>query len=165
MTSAEPTSSVTSSASRRPGGNGTSENAALCDALATEHATIYGYGIVSAHSPPGVNDLASAAMSQHREHRDHVITLLAARSVTPPVAAAGYQLPMPVNDERDAARLAVRMENDAAVAWRAVIEQAQTTDERAFGVTALTQSAVLAARWNQQLRTWPITAAFPGGSE
>ena len=30
------------------------DNAALCDALSVEHSTIYGYGIVSALSPPGV---------------------------------------------------------------------------------------------------------------
>jgi hypothetical protein len=165
VTSAEPTSSVTSSSSRRPPGNGTSDNAALCDALTTEHATIYGYGIVSAHCVPDVNDLVSTAMSQHRERRDHVISLLATRSVTAPVAAAGYHLPMPVNNPSDAARLAARMENDAAVAWRAVIEQAQTPDDRGFGVTALTQSAVLAAQWNRVVGAWPITTAFPGGSE
>ena len=88
--------------------------------------------------------------------------MLAGRSVTAPVAAAGYQLPMPVNNATDAARLAARMENDTEVAWRAVIEQAQTADDRTFGVTALTQSAVLAARWNQVLGDWPITTAFPG---
>jgi len=165
VTSAEPTASVTSSPSRRPGSKGTAYDAALCDALATEHATIYGYGIVSAHSPPGINDLVAAAMSQHRERRDQVIAMLAARSVTAPVAAAGYRLPMPVNDQRDAARLAARMENDAAVAWRGVIEQAQTPNDRIYGVAALTQSAVLAARWNRVLGAWPITTAFPGGSE
>jgi hypothetical protein len=30
-------------------------------------------------------------------------------------------------------------------------------------VTALTQSAVLSARWKQTLGNWPITTAFPGG--
>ncbi len=57
------------------------------------------------------------------------------------------------------------MENDCAVAWRAVIEQAGSEQDRAFGVTALTESAVLAARWNQVLGVWPVTSAFPGGSE
>jgi hypothetical protein len=70
---------------------------------------------------------------------------------------------MPVNNPTDANRLAVRMEKDTEVAWRAVIEQAQTPDDRKFGVTALTQSAVLAARWNQVLGANPITTAFPGG--
>ena len=57
------------------------------------------------------------------------------------------------------------MEEDAAVAWRAVLEQATTDQDRAFAVTALTQCAVAAARWSQVLDVWPITVAFPGGSE
>ncbi len=36
------------------------DKAALFDAVATEHAAIYGYGIVSAHSSPDENDLVSA---------------------------------------------------------------------------------------------------------
>jgi phosphoribosylcarboxyaminoimidazole (NCAIR) mutase len=137
-------------------------NGALCAALSTEHAVIYGYGIVSAHSPPDVNKLVSYAMNQHRERRDQVIAMLAGRSVSAPVAAAGYQLPMPVNNATDAAHLAVRMEKDTETAWRAAIEQAQTAQDRGFGVTALTQSAMLVARWNQVLSLWPITTAFPG---
>jgi phosphoribosylcarboxyaminoimidazole (NCAIR) mutase len=137
-------------------------NSALCTALTTEHAVIYGYGIVSAHCQPDVNTLVSFAMNQHRQRRDQVIAMLAGRSVSAPVAAAGYQLPMPVNNPTDATRLAVRMENDTEVAWRAAIERAQTPEDRTFGVTALTQSAVLAARWKQVLGVDPITTAFPG---
>ena len=35
----------------------------------------------------------------------------------------------------------------------------------AFGLTALTQCAVTAARWRQVLGAWPVTEAFPGGGE
>jgi Domain of unknown function (DUF4439) len=138
-------------------------DSALCAALTTEHAVIYGYGIVSAHCEPDANSLVSFSLNQHRQRRDQVIAMLGGRSVNAPVAAAGYQLPMPVNNPTDANRLAVRMEKDTEVAWRAVIEQAQTPEDRRFGVTALTQSAVLAARWNQVLGANPITTAFPGG--
>jgi Domain of unknown function (DUF4439) len=157
VTSAEPSSAATST----PVSSGPDN--ALCAALATEHAVIYGYGIVSAHSPPDVNKLVAYAMNQHRERRDQVIVMLAGRSVRAPVAATGYQLPMPVNNATDAAHLAVRMEKDTEVAWRAAIEQAQTPRDRGFGVTALSQSAILVARWNQVLSIWPITTAFPGG--
>jgi hypothetical protein len=135
---------------------------ALCAALANEHAVVYGYGIVSAHCAPEVNTLVSSALNQHRARRDQTITMLTGRSVTAPVAAAGYQLPMPVDTPTDAVQLAVRMEKDSEVAWRAFLEQAQSSDDRTFGVTGLTQSAVLAARWKQQLGDWPITTAFPG---
>ena len=148
MTSTEPSSDTASTA--------------LSAALSSEHAVIYGYGIVSAHCSPDVNKLVTSALNQHRQRRDQVIAMLSSRSVTPPEAAAGYQLPMPVSNATDAARLAVRMENDTEVAWRAVVEQAQDATDRRFGVTALTQSAVLAARWKQVLGDWPITTAFPG---
>jgi hypothetical protein len=148
--------------SAEPSPAATAYDTALCAALTNEHAVIYGYGIVSAHCQPEVNKLVSSALNQHRQRRDQVIAMLAGRSVTAPVAAAGYQLPMPVNTATDAVRLAERMEKDTEVAWRAVIEQAQKPDERTFGVTALTQSAVLAARWKQALGDWPITTAFPG---
>ena len=71
-------------------------------------------------------------------------------------------VPIPVNTPADAARLAARMEKDTEVAWRAVVEQAQSDQDRTFGVTALTQSAVLAAKWKQSAGDWPITTAFPG---
>jgi hypothetical protein len=141
------------------------DNSALCDALAIEHSTIYGYGIVSALSPPSINDLVAQALGQHRQRRDDVIAMLAARNVTAPPPAAGYQLPLLVASPADAARLAVRMESDGELAWRAVIEHADTADDRAFASTALTQSTVMAARWNRALGAWPITTAFPGGNE
>ena len=141
------------------------DRAALFDAVATEHAAIYGYGIVSAHSAPDDNDLVSQALAQHRERREAAIKMLTDNSAKAPLPAAGYQLPFVVATAVDAGKLAVRIENDCATAWRAVIEQATSEQDRTFGVTALTESAVLAARWNQVLGVWPVTVAFPGGTE
>lgn len=140
----------------------TGPDVALCDALATEHGVIYGYGMVSAYSSPELNSLVSDAIRQHRDRRDQVVMMLTARSVDAPVAAAGYRLPMPMDSATDAAMLAARMENDAAVVWRAVVEQAHEPADREFAVTALCQCAVLAARWNRVLGNWPISRAFPG---
>lgn len=156
MTSTEPTMPA------RPSNSG---DGALFDAIATEHATIYGYGVVSAHSTPDVNDLVSKAMAEHRERRESGLAMLSGRSVEGPLPAAGYQLPREVDKPTDAVKLAVRMEEDAAVAWRAVVEQATTEQDRAFGVAALTQCAVLAARWSKVLDVSPVTVAFPGGNE
>jgi uncharacterized protein DUF4439 len=141
------------------------DNAALCDALIVEHSTIYGYGIVSALTPPSVNGLVVESLDQHRQRRDDLVAMLNARKVTPPVAAAGYQLPLLVASAADAARLSARMENDGAAAWRVVTEHAETADDRAFASTALTQSAVMAARWSRVLGAWPITTSFPGGND
>jgi len=140
-------------------------DAALCDALATEYGAVYGYGMVSAYSLPEFNDLVVTTIRQHRERRDRTIAILTARSVPVPLAAAGYQLPMPMSTSDDALRLAVRIENDTATAWRAVVEQAGEPADREFAASALGQSAVLAAHWNRELGTWPITRAFPGGQD
>ncbi|MFN6554810.1 ferritin-like domain-containing protein [Mycolicibacterium septicum] len=143
----------------------TAADAALFDAVAVEHGAIYGYGLVSAHSTAEDNALVATAMAEHRARREAAIALLEARSVTPPLPAAGYQLPAPVTDPNDAANLAIRMEEDTSVAWRAVLEQATSADDRAFAITALSETAVTAARWRAILNTWPVTVAFPGGGE
>ncbi|TMS54016.1 ferritin-like domain-containing protein [Mycobacterium sp. DBP42] len=143
----------------------TAADAALFDAVAVEHGTIYGYGLVSAHSRPEDNALVATAMAEHRARRESAIVMLEARSVTPPLPAAGYQLPSPVTDPTDAANLAIRMEEDSSVAWRAVLEQATSAEDRAFAVAALSETAVAAAKWRAVANAWPVTAAFPGGGE
>lgn len=143
----------------------TAADTALQDALRTEHGVIYGYGVVSAHSTMDVNDLVAAALRAHRERRDRLIGLLTERSVEAPLAAPGYQLPMSVTNPTEAARLAVQMEDDTATAWRAVVEQAKNDADRSFGLAALANAAVTAARWNTALGATPITGAFPGGNE
>ncbi|CRZ14988.1 ferritin-like domain-containing protein [Mycolicibacterium neworleansense] len=143
----------------------TSADAALFDAVAVEHGAIYGYGLVSAHSTPEDNALVAAAMAEHRTRREAAMAMLEARSVTPPLPAAGYQLPAPVSDPTDAVNLAIRMEEDSAVAWRAVLEQATGDEDRTFAVTALSQTAVTAARWRAIADASPVTVAFPGGGE
>ena len=140
-------------------------NAALCDALTIEHSTIFGYGLVSALTPPSLNDIVIEALVEHRQRRDDLMAMLAARKVSAPVAAPGYHIPFVIGNAADAARLAVRMEGDCMTVWRAAIERVETGDDRAFASMALTQSAVIAARWNRPLNAWPITTTFPGGTE
>jgi hypothetical protein len=138
---------------------------ALADAIAAEHATIYGYGFVSAHTTPDLNDLVSECLEEHRARREAAIAMLSSRSVAAPLAAVGYQLPRVVKNSNDAAALAVKMEDDDAIAWRAVLEQAQSSTDRAFAATALTQSAERAATWRHVINIWPMTVPFPGGNE
>jgi hypothetical protein len=141
--------------------------AAWYDAVATEHAAIYGYGVVSAHVLPDNNDLVSQSVAEHRDRREAALKILAERSAKAPLPASGYQLPMVVGSQKTAAKLAARMETDCAVAWRAVLEQADAdaASDREFGAKALSQCAVLAARWRKVLGAWPVTEAFPGGTE
>lgn len=139
--------------------------AALYDAVGAEHAAIYGYGVVSAHIMPEQNELVSKSLAEHRDRRETAVSMLAQQSVNAPLPAAGYQMPFVVKNYVDAAKLAIRMEDDCAVAWRAVLEQSDSEQERTFALTALTKTAVTAARWRQVLGAWPVTRAFPGGNE
>ncbi|ORV84190.1 ferritin-like domain-containing protein [Mycolicibacterium iranicum] len=158
MTSPEPDSTM-------PARPEDSAAAALFDAIATEHATIYGYGVVSAHSVPEVNYLVSTAIAEHRARREAAIELAEQQGFAVAVPAAGYQMPMEIDSSADATNLAVRMEEDAAVAWRAVVEQATDQSVRAFGVTAVSECAVTAAQWRVIRGDKTVTVAFPGGSE
>jgi hypothetical protein len=49
------------------------DQGALFDAVGAEHAAIYGYGMVSAHSLPIRNDLVSAVLAEHRDRREAAI--------------------------------------------------------------------------------------------
>ena len=74
-TTTPPTTTTTTTTSSRaadptaPGRPSDPANGALFDAIATEHATIYGYGLVSAHSTADLNDLVAAAMAASRRAR------------------------------------------------------------------------------------------------
>lgn len=177
MTSPSPSPNTSTSASAEPSPDPDrpedSGPAALFDAVAAEHAAIYGYGLVSAHVMPDENELVSKAVAEHRDRREAAVAILSDQSVKVPLPAAGYQLPIVVNSPATAAKLAVRMESDCAVAWRAVLEQASgeytgedtAEKDREFATKALTQCAVMAARWRKVMGAWPVTEAFPGGSE
>jgi hypothetical protein len=166
-TTAPSTTTESSSASRTtdPARPANGPDAALFDAIATEHGVIYGYGLDSAHASPEVNDIVAEAMAGHRKVREDGIARLTGRDVTAPLPAVGYEIPIEVDTPEAAALLATRMEEDSAVAWRAVLEQATTTEDRELAVTALTQAAVTAARWRAVTGTSPSTVAFPGGTE
>ncbi|NLV78440.1 MAG: ferritin-like domain-containing protein [Rhodococcus sp.] len=139
-----------------------SEQQSLIDALAVEHAAVFGYGVVAAFADPGRADEVAADTAAHRARRDATVDTLTAAGVTPPVAAPGYTVPFPVADPVQAAELAVQIETDVAVAWRSVLERADTEAVRADAVVALTESAIRAARWRSNLGIVPPTVAFPG---
>ena len=142
-----------------------SADAALYDAIATEHGAIYGYGVVSAHSSPDDNALVSASLAGHRELREEAVAKLEGRSVAAPLPAMGYRMPLAVDGPAAAAKLAVRMEEDSVLAWRAVLEHAESVGDRELAVAAMKQAAVSAAKWRQVLGVVPPTVTFPGGSE
>ncbi len=74
----------------------------LTDALAAEHAAIWGYGVVGAHLTGAAVDQARQCEAAHRDRRDVLLEQLSAGGATPPAAAPAYDLPFPVVDQASA---------------------------------------------------------------
>ncbi len=144
------------------GGDLGAENAALGEALAAEHAAVWGYGVVGAALDPGTRGTAGAAETAHRDARDEVVAVLADRSVEPTPAEGAYALPFPVLSPVDATRLAVVLEDGVAVAWVRVLDQAAGQDTRRLALDALSGAEVRAVGWRAAAGEVPVTSALPG---
>lgn len=138
------------------------EQEALIDALAAEHAAVFAYGVIAAFSNPERDRMVAADTAAHRARRDATIDALTAVGIDVDPPQSAYSLPFPVVDPVAAAELAVAVESDTAVAWRSVIERAQSEYTRGTGVDALTECALRLADWRAILGTAPPTVPFPG---
>jgi hypothetical protein len=138
------------------------ENAALAEALAAEHAAIWGYGVVGAALDANSQGLAEASEVGHRDVRDQLIALLTERDTEAVGAEGGYTLPFPVLSPTDAATLAVVLEDGVAAAWVRVLDQAVERTTREFAVGALSAAEVRAVGWRTAAGQAPATRAFPG---
>lgn len=138
------------------------ENAALREALAAEHAAVWGYGVVAAALEGDARTPASAAESAHRDVRDRVTALLDERGADPVPAQGAYALPFPVLSAVDATNLAVVLEDGVAAAWVRVLDQAADRAVREFVVGNLTAAETRAVAWRRAAGTTPVTTAFPG---
>ena len=123
--------------------------------------------LVSAHSTPDDNDLVSDSLAgPPRTARGRPRQARRTQRDGRRCPAMGYQLPIEVDSPTDAAKLAVRMEEDSAVAWRAVLEQATTRrGPRAGRHRADACRGDARRKWRQVLGVVPTTVAFPGGTE
>lgn len=138
------------------------ENRALQGVLAAEHAAIWGYGVVGAALDVGTREPVAAAQTAHRDARDQVTGLLAARGADPVGAEGGYALPFPVLSAVDAATLAVTLEDGVSSAWVAVLAQAAERSTRELAVTLLSAAEVRAVAWRISTGQATVTRALPG---
>lgn len=138
------------------------EHRAFAQALAAEHGAIFAYGVAGAFAAPEHANQITADLAAHRAQRDATIDLLSGTDVPPPVAEAGYVLPFPVVDSVTATQLAAQIEADTTVAWRAVVEHAESPEGRRRGLDALTEAATREALWRIVIGADPTTHAFPG---
>src|SRR6476469_8311376 len=115
------------------------ENAALSDALAAEHAAIWGYGVVG------------AALKDAARPQAEVVD-----------AKGAYALPFPVLSDVDAAALAVVLEDGVAKAWVRVLDQSAERSTRELAVGVLSATEVRAVGWRAAAGKTPVTTPFPG---
>jgi hypothetical protein len=138
------------------------ENAALQEALAAEHAAVWGYGVVGAALSEDSRDAAVIAEAAHRDVRDRVTALLAGRDAEPVGAEGAYVLPFPVLSEVDAATLAAVLEDGVSAAWVRVLDQAAERSTRELAVQVLGDAEVRAVGWRSAAGRTPVTQPFPG---
>jgi hypothetical protein len=138
------------------------ETAALRDALAAEHAAVWGYGVVGAALGAGGRAPAVAAEAAHRDVRDRITALLADRKAEPVREQPGYALPFPVLSAVDAAALGAVLEDGVAAAWVRVLGQAAQRATRELAVGLLSAAEVRAVSWRIAAHKTPVTSALPG---
>ena len=138
------------------------ETAALREALAAEHAAVWGYGTVGAALPPDAREPAAAAEVAHRDARDRLVALLESRGADPVPREAGYTLPFPVLSAVDAATLAVVLEEGVSAAWVRLLDQSAEPVVRELAVEELGAAEVRAVGWRTAAGRIPATSAFPG---
>ncbi|MBL1068321.1 ferritin-like domain-containing protein [Streptomyces sp. 7-21] len=132
--------------------------AAAQAALAAEHAAVYGYGVVGGRLGDERSREVEEAYAAHRSRRNALERLLRDRGDSPVAAAAAYDLPFAVADQRDAVRLAAELESRVAGAYADLVQAAEG-ETRRTAAEALRDAAVRAARWSGEV------VAFPGLGE
>jgi hypothetical protein len=129
--------------------------AALQAVLAAEQAAIYGYGVAGAYLSGAKQSTAQQYWTAHREARDTLTAMIAARGATPVAPLAYYDLPFPVTSAASAQALATHLEDGVTAAYCGLVAVADQS-LRDFGALAMQTSAARAAYWRG------ATLAFPG---
>lgn len=136
-------------------------------ALAAEQQAVFGYALLGPRfTAPADIALARACQDAHQQLQDETSAALLRAHLQPVAPQADYPSLYPVTDARSARRLAVRLETDAAAAWRYLYAQAAGTRPTAAGLgqlatirsqaqDALTGSAVRAVQWRGTPEPFP----------
>ncbi len=128
---------------------------ALQNALAAEHAAVYGYGVVGAMLTGAAQSSARADWIAHQNSRDNLNAMLTRLGATPVAASPAYQLPFPVANAQSAQQLAATLENGVTRAYLALVAVSDPA-LRTFAAQAMQTAANRALAWSG------TTTAFPG---
>ena len=139
--------------------------AAVQTALGTEYAAVWTYTFITAFLDAKLQATASHDAGAHRTRRDSTIRLLTDYGVTAEPAQPSYRIPMTVTDSDSAVRLALSAESDASAAWLSVLQRCDDPGLRQIALDGLTDSAIRAAYWSDQLASKPVVPPFPGRAD
>ena len=131
-------------------------------ALAAEHQAVFGYGLLG---PQAGSDaaLAAACGTAHQRLRDATATGIAATGATPVAPLADYPALYPVSGPAAARRLAARLEDDCAAAWRYLFVRSVASGSlRRVAQANLTASTIRGVRWRRLIDPRHAAVAFPG---
>jgi hypothetical protein len=137
-------------------------------ALGAEHQAVFGYTLLGPRLSGADLALAVACSDAHETLRDATAAALARAGLRAVAPEADYPALYPVEHPLAARRLALRLEDDCAAAWRYLYLQAASATGplarrlRTDAQQALTASAVRAARWRSILTPRHPTTPFPG---
>lgn len=136
--------------------------AAMQATLEGEHAAIYVYGALGAHTSasaePTLFELLTVLYRTHRSRRDHLRVLLTELGTTPTPAAATYDLPARMTTPRQVTRAAITIEDRCAGLYAALVANTAGTD-RAWAIQTLTEAA------SARIRLGGRPQDFPGAPE
>ena len=137
-------------------------------ALAAEHQAVFGYALLGPRLSGNDQQLAVASSDAHERLRDATEAAISAHGVTPSSPLADYPALYPVKSHAAARALAIRLEDECAVAWRYLYLRAASSTgaparpARKAAQHALTSSAVRGAQWRVIATPNAATEPFPG---
>ncbi|MFB4316663.1 ferritin-like domain-containing protein [Actinomadura sp. 21ATH] len=134
---------------------------ALQRALRSEHAAVYGYGVVGARLRGALRQDARTAWNLHRARRDDLAARITAMGAKPDAAAPAYKLPRAVGSARSAAQVAAALEDDAVTAYAGLAGSGDAA-LRGFAARAMQEAMERAVRW--RARSGPPRAAGPASA-
>jgi hypothetical protein len=134
---------------------------ALQRALAVEHRTVYGYGVVGGRLIGNELADAQAAYVTHENRRDTVVQLITNRGATPVAAQPAYTAPHPVTTRAAGLALAIALEDECAAAYAAVVGATDDLTVRRPSVGWLRDAATRGLHWRLALSARATATAPP----
>ncbi len=131
----------------------------LQDCLESEHAVVYGYGVLGGRlaavaAGPAWRKLADAAYAEHRVRRDDLAELLVRNDAVPVAAEPAYATPFDITTLSDCQRLARLIEFRCGAVYADAVSRS-VTDVRELMARALTDCALRETSWGQVVRAFP----------